>query len=499
MKQLIVLLTLVFSLNTFAQNIAVDRIEKETIWGKDIGKKRITSKISQSIGKDNSGIFIYRFDDNANLVIEHWNQNGNIDKSEKIALDKNIDKRIFIDIVSIHGNVYYFSLLQENKSMSKLYVQSFNLSTLKYNSDLREISKTEGIGNTYKIKLSKDSSKILIQEFLPCKLNDSQKVNVFVFNNEMTNLWSKQITLIYNHYDKRYDSYVDEQGNVYFYGRIYDFNIQSKGVYKYEYHVMKFSNNGSSYSEFPIKAKDKVIKNLVFEVSNNKMYAAGYYVNKDDEKNKMNGICFFKINLKDDNFELSCIKDFDKNIFMQEMDEKQIEKFNKSNNSTDFIMPNYCMNEIYFRNDGSICLIGEQYKGSTSMISNGGSVSPNPTEYYYNNIMISVLNKNGDLDWQKLILKKTTSTDEEYLGYFKIVKNNKMYFIFNNKIQKKNTTSYIVEIGNDGVQKTDLFETFDKIGMIICPRYFQKISSNEFYLYGQWSNEYKYGYLKINL
>ena len=47
MKQLIVLLTLVFSLNTFAQNIAVDRIEKETIWGKDIGKKRITSKIKR--------------------------------------------------------------------------------------------------------------------------------------------------------------------------------------------------------------------------------------------------------------------------------------------------------------------------------------------------------------------------------------------------------------------------------------------------------------------
>ena len=268
-------LALIFILCAAYQSASAQFSEDINInWGEEY-KAPNKSRFIKILGSDESYFYTLRIKYGVSaaqneLFVERFNINTSklVDVS-MLNLKYQKKLRVFHDILKVKDQ-FYLITSYHNRGQKKnyLFAQAFN-SKMKVSDKLIKIGeidvKNMDREGDFDVKLSRDSSKILVYHDLPGKKSDNEKLALTVYDQEFEELWSKNVNLPYDNKSFALEEYkVDNLGNVYLLGvRFYDGNkLRRKGKPNYEYTLISYSNNGENRFDYNFRDADKFFTDL---------------------------------------------------------------------------------------------------------------------------------------------------------------------------------------------------------------------------------------------
>lgn len=366
-------------------------------------------------------------------------------------------------------------------------------------------SKTNS-GN-YNVRLSRDSSKVLIFYTLPYKSGEPEKFGFHVYDAGMKEIWHQDITLPYK--DRLFDIEtfkVDNDGNVYLLGLLYKDVRKSKrwGDPNYEYKIFSYTGNGNSSNEYSVALPDKFLTDMQIEINdNNDIICAGFY--SDHGTLSIHGTYFLTVDAKTKAIKSKSLKEFSIDFITQYMREGEAERVKrKEEKGKDVELYEYDLHNIILRDDGGAVLIGEQYfvKSYTyTTYVNGQAQTHSSTNYYFNDIIAVNINSKGTIEWASKVPKRQISAESSgfYCSYALAIVDDKIYFLFNDDPKNvdydvsgrlkyfngRESIVTMVEVNAQGkVTRYPLLNTFG-LDVITRPKVCEQISDNEMILFGQ--------------
>ncbi len=353
---------------------------------------------------------------------------------------------VYEGLVETQGKYYFFysSWSGKKTKQERLYYREidFKSGTFKgeakklidYNGRLTNFYRTKsyhftlGMKNEnvpkFNILVSKDKSKILIQYLK--KLEGKEVLDIIdvnVFDISFNKIWSKTYTIPY-HWRKMtmVDNLIDNEGNIFMLTSI--MNKSKKGEEYYHLELFKMNNNLNKIAITPIQLDNIFIDIVILNQLNKKeLILAGYYQNTVDN-NGPNGFFIQKISktgelISNKKYEISA-------EIINQYKRKAIKK--KKGKPYD----EFAINHIIINTDNSITIVGEAYYSYSVSSPDGGY-----SLHYYNDILVSKIKPNGDLDWIKKIPKRQRGSNNGQGGmsytYFK--RNDNLYFTYIDNIK----------------------------------------------------------------
>ena len=196
------LLLFCIAVSTQAQDL-----KPQVKWGKEFEAPRHSS-LSAIVGHDQTGIYAvkerYGFGTGTTFSLEHYDNNFQPTKTFDLKLThegKTADVEL---ILQMHSRLYLFSSFRDTQtSRKKLFVQEINRTTLQPLPNKRQIaeidfgSESRRTSGTYTIKVSRDSSKVMVFYALPYAKNEPESFGFQVLDDAMNPLWNKEVKLPY--------------------------------------------------------------------------------------------------------------------------------------------------------------------------------------------------------------------------------------------------------------------------------------------------------------
>lgn len=280
----------------------------------------------------------------------------------------------------------------------------------------------------------------------------------------------------------------------------------------YDYIMMVYTVKKKEFHPFPINVDKYIPTHVIFGLNkSDEIIVAGFFANKTVKiANEISGSFFRKINphtLKAD------VMDPKKSIklFPKEL---AVEFSQLRNGETPDQYFNYVLRDILFFDNGGFAFVAEQlYEKTTTFIAPGTKVETKIENYYFNDLLITGVTKEGVLDWQKRIAKNQFSTDDNgyYHSVITFVDANKLRIIYNdhqsnleNKIAEKTKQlknnpalppkgqAIMATLYSDGsYEKYTLFKKEDN-KYVIVPKLIIKMKSR-FLTYAQDGKSVKFG------
>jgi hypothetical protein len=510
-----VLCLILFSL--WSDVLSAQKVDPIVKWGSEF-KAPKRSSLSDIVGFDNTGIYAikerYGFG-SIKYSIEHYNKNFEPTKSFDLDLEEDGRDCNVELVLQLHNKLFLFSSLPNARTKKNvLSVQEVNKTTLQPDKIKQKIAEIDFSGESrtnsgsYKVKVSRDSSKVLIFYNLPYNKNEPEAFGVTVLNDALKPLWSKEVRLPYE--DELFDleSFrVDNDGDVYLLGLIYNDKRKSKrrGAPNYKYQVFAYRDKGKTLKEYPISLPDKFLTDMQIEVLNNKnLICAGFYSEKGTYS--IRGTYFLTVDAANKDIKTKSFKEFGIEFITQNMTENQAAKTKrKEERGEENELFEYDLDKLLVGKDGSAVLLGEQYYVNTvthTRFINGRSESYSTTHYYYNDIIAVKINPAGKIEWAEKIAKRQHTTDDGgfYSSYTMAVIKGSICFIFNDNPKNLDYTGIgkvfnyhggqeslimLVNLDQSGKQKRQpLFRSLD-VEVIARPKVCEQITNNEVILFGQ--------------
>ncbi|HET8962820.1 MAG TPA: hypothetical protein VFM99_02930, partial [Chitinophagales bacterium] len=336
---------------------------------------------------------------------------------------------------------------------------------------------------------------------------DDTKGSVSVFGDNMEKKWELEFTFPYP--EKLYDITdvdIDNNGNFYFMGLLYNEKAKSKvrGQPNYQYILSAFRNNGKEKEEYIISLDDLFITDCSFVLTDdNKIVCSGFYSTKGTTSIK--GSFFMTIDPETKAVLSKGTTNFDTEFLKLFVSDNKAEKGSE--------LANFTLDEIILRSDGGALLIGEKYYITTSTYRdpNSGSTSTS-YHYHYNDIMVININPDNTVKWATKIPKKQTASSGFYLSYVSHVKDDMVYLIFNDNEKNldeknpdkihaydgKNSFATLVSIQPDGGWDKKALFSNKEVGVIMRPVVSKQINEDELLFYAEKGNKYVVGKLTFD-
>jgi hypothetical protein len=493
-------------------------LKPQVQWGKEFNAPR-RSSLNDIVGFDNSGIYTIkeRFGFSAvRYTLEHYNKDFIPTKSFDLDLEENGSECFFEQVLHLKGKLYLFSSFPNSRTKKKiLSVQQIDKKTLRPEEkklSLAEIDfKGEMRSNSgqFDIKVSRDSSKVLVAYKLPYDKNEPEVFGFHVFTNQFQELWSKQVTVPYeNELFDIENIKVDNDGDTYVLALIYNDRRKSKrrGAPNYKYQVYAWSDRGNTMKEYAVSLEEKFLTDMQMEILNNKnLVCAGFYSKRGTYS--INGTFFLTIDSKSKEITTKSLKEFGVDFITANMREGEAERTKrKRERGEDVELYEYDLDKLIVGKDGGAMLIGEQYfikvETQTRRV-NGFMQSYSTTHYYYNDIIAVKINPKGQIEWAEKIAKRQHTAEDQ--GFFSsyvmgIVKGN-FCFIFNDNPRNvgyngaggrlynygggKESAIVLVTLDQNGKQTRQPLITTGDVGVITRPKVCEQITNTDIILFGQ--------------
>ncbi len=300
---------------------------------------------------------------------------------------------------------------------------------------------------------SEDKTKVVFYEFDYGKIKD-----IFVFDtNTMEILWKDDFSEISLNNTQGLDQIVlDNQGDLYLIVAKDNFPSKSKEHY---FEVYERQVGNSALAIHKINLEGVLTYDNIFEYDNlnQSLVAGGLY----SEKSRGKAQGYYFLSLPKASLGKKTFQQFPFDIAFSE---EFLDKTNLKNSNLDDTK----INEILFRRDGGILLIGERQK----LNRRGGATTStyyNPNfngaqDYFFNNMFVFSIHPTGDLHWQKVLHKKQYSYDDDgsFSSYFLMKTPQNIHLIFNDDIKIENTVSAYQIKGNGAVERTSILNTEDQ-------------------------------------
>lgn len=511
-------------------------------------KKLDNCFIIDIVGYDSTGIYLQQ--SWTRDALEHYDNQLNLTNKSFIRLSQPKMKKMGLEFIiqSADGGLYQFTSFKEKKKTKSLFVQKIDKQTLRAGDDLLKIAEVDytgekrlGIGyrheGVFEYEQSRDRSKTLVYYKLTYGKRDQEKIALFVLDQNMNLLWSKEKTLPYD--DKWFDMVdynVDNKGNVYLIGKLFgdesrdivtDKDKLEKGEVdygNYQHQVISLFDNGSKEVSYSVQLPSKYIKSMGMTIDNNQdVFCGGVYTN-----NKLSditkGTYFLKIDSQSGELLHQTLKGFDNGLVT--LNETGIGKKRQLKRASKDKYEGYqYLTELIPKEDGGYFLVLEQFAEELKRAqTTNGSLGSVYFEKYHDDVFVAGVSPSAEIQWNQKISKAQNGGSGNFLAsgsYFASVEQNKLFMVYNGnlnnflpektkKLKKgeiyryqgyrdKNATVVLATIDNQGkLEKKPLLETKKKRSVgIIRPWICEQISPNEVVLLKKVKK--KYSFLKMEL
>ena len=483
----------------------------------------------------------------ADVFVEYYEKEGlKLKKSTALDLKFKNKRRDFEDVVTLKGKKMYFltSFNNQAKKRNYLFAQPLNIDNLRPNPNLTKIAEvpTRNIYQEggFRSHISKDTSKILIYAMLPSKQRQPERFSLQVFDEDFNEMWTKEITLPFNDDKFSVEEYrVDNDGNVYLLGVVYEDGSRSRrsGKPTYQYMLLTYRNNGKNVEEYKVNLGEKFITDLTYRVARNgDLIFSGFYSDKGTSSVK--GTYFFRLNPTTKEISNKNLKAFDFRFLTEYLTANKVEKARKADQKGDKKrgpeLYQYALDELILRSDGGAVLIAEQFYveqrfdnfdrfspfnsrfgfGNTRFRNRANNFRDQINYYNYNDIIVVNIKPTGEIEWTARIPKQQTTTDDGgyFSSYAMSIVRDKFYFVFNdnpknydpndksNKLYNYNGRNSVISLASiDKNGQVDMQPIFAnrQAGITTRPKICKQIGRNEMLIYGERGRKYRFGSLKF--
>lgn len=195
----------------------------------------------------------------------------------------------------------------------------------------------------------------------------------------------------------------------------------------YEYNLYIFSNNGSEYKKVNVDLGERFIKSVNTEVNqeNDNFQFAGMYSN--GRRGVIQGIFFGEIDTKGQVIK-SSQKDFT-NEFLDSFKKGATAK--EKGDDDEGLSSSFKLRRFLSREDGGAYIVFEYYKLVVTTTTDASGRTSTRYTYYYNDVIVTSINKDGKIDWNYRIPKYQVSGSYIFSSIVPFVTGNTLGVIYN--------------------------------------------------------------------
>lgn len=316
----------------------------------------------------------------------------------------------------------FYSVYDKPNKTEQLFVQEVNQDGSGLNgNEVQLLSVPQKISPAYyvgysaqgkfRIDTSSDGSYFIIKYRLQPEEKDDSKNNdilgMHVFDQELNKVWGEDIQMPYLESMMRtLDFTIDSKGTGYFLIKKFKEEVNRKNandVNNQSFAILEIKN-GAIQNEEEFDLGENLIEDVVMkENAGGSIICAGYYSTSKSYGTEGAFITTYS------NGQLSEPKFYEFTLefikLYNNVSERRAKKLEKADNEGRLAMNNLYMRNIVTMKDGSIALIGEIFYITTYTDSKGNT----HTTYHYNDVIITKLDANGELDWMQKLYKRSTS------------------------------------------------------------------------------------------
>ncbi len=507
-------------------------------WGQKISEPSKTY-LSKIITSNETGIYALRekttqqgFDGPSKIYLEHYTPQMKMRKSVKLDMKYNKKRVEFESIIPFGGKMYLFtSFNNEAKKINYLFAQEVDYRRLTPSRKLKKVAenptKNRAAEGYFDFSISKDSSKLLIYNQNPERRKTQETFSIYVYDQDMTLLWEKEITLPYPDQNVNIESFeVDNDGNVYLLNTVFDKGSKEvkRGKANYRYSILAYSATGEKFVEYPLELEDYFISDLTFKIANDgHLVFAGFYSQKGTASAR--GTYFFRIDPVTKEVYANNTKEFDFDLLTADLSNrkrtKAAEAEEKGEVKKQAELRSFSLDHLILRNDGGAVLVGEQYfVDIVNQFDNfgvnrfGGGI--NQTDYYYNynDLIVANIKPNGEIDWATRIPKaQETRNDGGYFSsYAMSIVRDKLFFIFNDDSRNydnsddklygftgstRRTLISLAQINRDGSLEMSPLINNEQDNLLFRPKVSRQTGKREMILFGERGKKFKLATLQF--
>jgi|GEM_PF-3200489 len=495
---------LMLSTFAFAQNTKIT-------WGPPLSVSR-TDYIGEIIHADENGFMITRKNLNRGTVnaIEKYTNSFRLQYAKDLSGNSRLTNledtywsgKKFLFLTDDYNNkaktsTYTVSAFEDSKSTASKETPIVTLD-LSDKGSLHNTLTANSPDYSTKVYLIENSSKSM-------KTSKDKEYHISVFDINGEKKWQKTIT------DKGTSDYlaeiaevsVNSNGDVFVIQKKYDedntkkkelVKVNGESISGYEYAAYVFTNNGETYKKISFDLGSRNILSMNVEVSpktDNFQYV-GMYGNK--KYSTIHGIFFGEVDNKG-----SIVKKSQSDFTPAFLDNfKRVSVATAKGDDPAALRNNFKLRAVLSRPDGGAYVVFEYYKLVVTYRTDSQGRSYTTYTYYYNDIIVSSIGKDGNVAWNYRIPKVQISGSYIFSSIVPVLYGNKLCLIYNEnpsnlnksfdqnfaKVGFKNCSTIMRSLDPEGNLKTiELFRNKD-VGTMLQPSVCKQTGPNTVAIYG---------------
>jgi hypothetical protein len=449
MKFSFLILSGLIYLSAFSQSVEVD-------WGQNFTLEK-NMWYHKLLGYDKDGYYVLKSNSVTEILTDYTYMDYVSSTTNKIESTNQVIMPSVNGIQTTFVDMFYLNqklilLTQANVSSQKiLYIQYLNTDgTLKNKpKEIASIPLTNAPKDGFKIKLI--NNKIVVVYHNTFASYNNEAINVKIYNSDLMEELSTALTFPLN--GRSFDIIqfdVGKSGYLYFLTKclIADkkkpTTQQANTDEKFEFIALAYNPKRKEFAQFNVKADKYVPANAIFGLdSEENLIITGFFANKTVKvKNEFIGAYFMKINPRTQKTETLDPKKYTR-TFTKEFIAECMQERNGKNPEQYY---NYQLKDIFFFDNGGFAVIAEQeYVVGDDIVDPATKKVTHVDHYYFNDLIVYGVNKDGVLAWNIRIPKNQYSPDDKgyYHSYRAFQESNKLKIVYNDN--KANLNNKVAE------------------------------------------------------
>ena len=420
------LLFLLFLVSIFVEGISQNKPDDVYILAGPEIKTKKKEFIDKIIGKDENGTYVmakYK----SLITLFYYDNELNMSRKNSFKLEFENHDLSYRGIKQMGDDFFLFTTYRDKKlKITYLYSQKLNRKTLAF-SKPKELAKSSYGGYrkrqspSYSFVVSADSNYLMFITDLPSNKDESDRFGLIVYDENMREIWSKKSVEVeeteYNFY--RYDAQIGNDGKVYLLAKIYDKSRKYKrGEIDYTFEMLVYEEETDEPERFDVSIEGKFMSDVTFErTDNGDIQVVGFFSDKAGVQSGVFNLLIDGESYTSSNQETT---EFPTDFIVQHSSEKEKKKARrKEAKGKKIAFYSYDIDELVENPDGTITMIGEQYRYYQTCHTDANGNQSCTNHYIYGNIIIVKFDENGETEWMELIPKfqHTTNDGGYYSGY----------------------------------------------------------------------------------
>lgn len=446
MKKIIYFLVFITSFS-FAQNTTKLKILESVEFKDKVKSGDVLSMHTSPLGL--TGVVRYS---KKHLLFDVFNESLGRIKNTLIESDKNEN---YCGELTFNNIIKVFTVFSPSKKERVIYCHEFNITdgshkrTKLFKADVEKNQRLFSGSNKRETGFSMSSNgKYFVVSTDDIKKH-SNSYTVRVYNSETLSLVFKQA--FQENTDKFYeanDLSIDDDANVYALGKVFlDGRSEKKGgKANYDFVLNKITESENQVTKVDF-SKDEHISSLIISNVKNKIRLIGFY--SDERAGRIKGSLIFDVATdamtitKQNAFKLP--EDVYKDLYTESKAKRKKDKGAE--------LSSYYVDYIIEDDNGNTYLLAEEFFITHMYVSNGMGGGYMQTVYHYNNVLVTKINAEGQLEWGRSIFKRSLVP-----SYSAFLKEGKLHVILNSGKNLNEKQDGRVKVSKGWLESTALYD-----------------------------------------